>query len=232
MVVLTRGLNWNRYARAVRSCPDLARSWRSVRSRWHQPVERLAADRDRGKTKTGFGSGCDGRRSVAEYGAASGLGRCGALETLRENTTLFEDVEIRARLNHMLMAMKMLTTLARAETQDCGGMKEIDSIDDLETSMVEAHGDLAATLESADLDKMIALPAGRRDRLKHWPEHSRTRPTCLSNSVVISSGLRRKTLFYRPRSCRVRVTAFLAVGILCESLDDPFPSWRSTEQIG
>jgi uncharacterized damage-inducible protein DinB len=81
-------------------------------------------------------------------------------KTLRENTALFEDVEIRARLNHMLMAMKMLTTLARGETQDRGGMKEIDSIDDLETSMVKAHGGLAATLESADLDKMIALPRG------------------------------------------------------------------------
>jgi uncharacterized damage-inducible protein DinB len=81
-------------------------------------------------------------------------------KTLRENTTLLEDVEIRARLNHMLMALKMLTTLARGETPDAGGMKEIDSIDELEAAMVKTHGDLAATLESADLDKMIALPRG------------------------------------------------------------------------
>jgi uncharacterized damage-inducible protein DinB len=60
----------------------------------------------------------------------------------------------------MLMALKMLTTLARGETPDAGGMKEVDSIDELEASMRKAHGDLAATLESADLDKMIALPRG------------------------------------------------------------------------
>ena len=59
-----------------------------------------------------------------------------------------------------MMALKMLTTLARGETPDAGGMKEVDSIDELEASMRKAHGDLAATLESADLDKMIALPRG------------------------------------------------------------------------
>jgi uncharacterized damage-inducible protein DinB len=39
-------------------------------------------------------------------------------------------------------------------------MKEIDSIDQLEALMARAHEDLAATLASADLDKMIALPRG------------------------------------------------------------------------
>jgi hypothetical protein len=39
-------------------------------------------------------------------------------------------------------------------------MKDIVSIDELEASMEKAHGDLAATLESADLNKMIALPRG------------------------------------------------------------------------
>ena len=81
-------------------------------------------------------------------------------KTLRENTTLLEDAEIRTRLNHMLKAMKMLTALARGETPDAGGMKEIDSIDELEASMGKAHGDLAATLEFVDLEKMIALPRG------------------------------------------------------------------------
>ena len=79
---------------------------------------------------------------------------------LRENTTLAEDAEIRTRLNHMLMALKMFTTLALGKAPDASGMKEIDSIDELEASMGKAHGDLAATLESADLDKMIALPRG------------------------------------------------------------------------
>ena len=79
---------------------------------------------------------------------------------LRDNSTLLEDAEIRTRLNHMLTALKMLTTLARGETPDAGGMKEIDSIDELEASLTKAHRDLAATLESADLDRMIALPRG------------------------------------------------------------------------
>lgn len=81
-------------------------------------------------------------------------------KTLRENTALREDAEIRKRLNHMLMTLKMLTTLARGQTPDVAGMKEIDSIDELEVSMGKAHGDLATTLASADLDKMIALPRG------------------------------------------------------------------------
>ena len=81
-------------------------------------------------------------------------------KTLRENTALLEDAEIRTRLNHMLMTLKMLTTLARGQTPDAAGMKEIDSIDELEASMGKAHGDLAATLASADLDQMIALPRG------------------------------------------------------------------------
>ena len=81
-------------------------------------------------------------------------------KTLRENPMLLEDPEIRKRLNHMLMALKMLTTLARGETPDAAGAKEIDSIDELQASMEKAHGDLAATLESADLDRLIALPRG------------------------------------------------------------------------
>ncbi|MCU1236390.1 MAG: hypothetical protein JWP63_4357 [Candidatus Solibacter sp.] len=32
-------------------------------------------------------------------------------KTLRENTTLLEDAEIRGRLNHMLMALKIRTVL-------------------------------------------------------------------------------------------------------------------------
>ena len=79
---------------------------------------------------------------------------------LRENPTLLEDAEIRTRLNHMLMAMKMLTALARGETPEPGGLKEIVPIDELEASMGTAQGELAAMLESADLDRTIALPRG------------------------------------------------------------------------
>jgi uncharacterized damage-inducible protein DinB len=81
-------------------------------------------------------------------------------KTLRENPALLEDAEIRTRLNHMVMAQKMLTTLARGETPDATGMKEVESIDELESAMRKAHADLAASLGSTDLDKMIALPRG------------------------------------------------------------------------
>jgi uncharacterized damage-inducible protein DinB len=82
-------------------------------------------------------------------------------KALRENPTVLEDAEIRKRLNHMLMALKMLTTLARGETPDPAGMKqEVDSIDELEAAMEKANLDVAATLESADLEKTIALPRG------------------------------------------------------------------------
>jgi len=81
-------------------------------------------------------------------------------KTLRENTALLEDAEIRTRLNHMLIAAKRLTTLARGETPDASALKEIDSIDELQASMGKMNEHLAAMLESADLDKIIALPRG------------------------------------------------------------------------
>ena len=70
---------------------------------------------------------------------------------LRENPALLEDAEIRKRLNHMVMAMKMLTALARGETPDTAG---------LEAAMRQALADLSAALGSADLQRMIALPRG------------------------------------------------------------------------
>jgi hypothetical protein len=56
---------------------------------------------------------------------------------LRENTVLLEDAEIGTRLNHMMGALKMLTTLARGETPDTGAMKALDSADELEAAMGE-----------------------------------------------------------------------------------------------
>jgi uncharacterized damage-inducible protein DinB len=81
-------------------------------------------------------------------------------KALRENAALLEDAEIRKRLNHMVTAMTRLTTLARGETPDLAGMKEIDSIDELEAAMARAQAELTAALGSADLDKMISLPRG------------------------------------------------------------------------
>src|SRR5471030_2986054 len=71
-------------------------------------------------------------------------------KALRGNAALLEDIQIRTRLNHMVMALKMLTTLARGQMPDAAGMKEVDSIDQLEAAMQKAHTDLAAALESAD----------------------------------------------------------------------------------
>lgn len=81
-------------------------------------------------------------------------------KTLRESAALRDDAEIRTRLRHMVMAQKMLTMLARGEAPDTAGMKETESLDELEAAMRTAHADLAAALGCADLDKMIALPRG------------------------------------------------------------------------
>lgn len=62
----------------------------------------------------------------------------------------------------MLTALKMPTALSRGEAPDTAGMKEIDSLVDLETAMGMAHRELAAALASVDLDKMIPLPRGPR----------------------------------------------------------------------
>lgn len=79
--------------------------------------------------------------------------------TLRENAALLEDPEIRTRLNHMVMAAKLLTALACGGTPPAAG-KQIESIDELEAAMRQAQTDLDAALESVDPEKMIALPRG------------------------------------------------------------------------
>lgn len=81
-------------------------------------------------------------------------------EALHKESALLEDKEICTRLNHMLMATRMLTGLARGETPDPAGMKNIEATDELEGAMRQANSDLAAALNSADLEKMIALPRG------------------------------------------------------------------------
>ena len=81
-------------------------------------------------------------------------------KALRENAALGGDAEIRKRLNHMLAAMKMLTGLARGESPNPASFKEVESLEQLEAAMGQAHQDLAAALESLDLEKMITLPRG------------------------------------------------------------------------
>jgi uncharacterized damage-inducible protein DinB len=81
-------------------------------------------------------------------------------KTLHANAPLLVDADIRKRLNHMTMACEMLAALARGELADVAGMKDRESMEELEAAMMKANEGLAATLGSADLDKMIKLPRG------------------------------------------------------------------------
>jgi uncharacterized damage-inducible protein DinB len=81
-------------------------------------------------------------------------------KALRENPALLEDAEIRSRLNHILMAAKMLTTLARGGAPDPAGAQPIESMDQLEAAMEQANADFCEALGEVDLEKMIALPRG------------------------------------------------------------------------
>jgi uncharacterized damage-inducible protein DinB len=81
-------------------------------------------------------------------------------KALHENTALWTDAEIHTRLNHMLTAVKMLVARATGQTPDLAAMKQVQPMDELEPLMKKAHADLAATVASADLEKVIALPRG------------------------------------------------------------------------
>ena len=81
-------------------------------------------------------------------------------KTLHENAALREDDEIQKRLNHMLMAVRMLTLLARGETPDLSAMKENVPTDQLESAMATATSELIAAVSAIDLQRMIALPRG------------------------------------------------------------------------
>jgi len=81
-------------------------------------------------------------------------------KALHANAALLEDQEIRKRLNHMLTACEMLQSLARGEAPDPARMKEPESRQDLESAMQKANAGLAQSLETLDLQKMIALPRG------------------------------------------------------------------------
>ena len=83
-------------------------------------------------------------------------------KALHANTTLLDDTEIRKRLNHMLMALRLLTGLARGEAVDPSGWKDIEPADELETALQEANAKLSEALNRVDLQKMIALPRGPR----------------------------------------------------------------------
>ena len=81
-------------------------------------------------------------------------------KTLHANPALLEDAEIRQRLNHILMACRMLTKLARGEAVDPAAMKNVESLEEIETAMGQANEGLAAALGSVDTEKIIPLPRG------------------------------------------------------------------------
>ncbi len=81
-------------------------------------------------------------------------------KALHENSTLLEDLEIRKRLNHMVMALRMLTTLARGETPNPSGMTDIEPTEQLEAALGKANAELIQALNTVDLQKSIALPRG------------------------------------------------------------------------
>jgi uncharacterized damage-inducible protein DinB len=81
-------------------------------------------------------------------------------KVLRANDTARQDAQIRKRLNHMVTAQEMLTTLARGEMPDPARSKERESIDELSSAMAQARQGLESAIASLDLDRMISLPRG------------------------------------------------------------------------
>lgn len=96
-------------------------------------------------------------RDLARHQAWADMVHCKALH---ENSTLLEDPEIRQRLNHMVMALRMLTALARGETPDPSAMKNTLPVAELEEATGKANVELLNALDTVDLQKMITLPRG------------------------------------------------------------------------
>lgn len=104
-------------------------SQQQQQERWRPRVNRWRKARDRGKTEASLGVSLMNRETLLEIAQHQAWADAAHWKTIRENTTLLEDAEIRTRLNHMMGAMKMLTTLARGETPDTSAMKAIGSAD-------------------------------------------------------------------------------------------------------
>ena len=107
--------------------------------------------------------------------------------TSHENSTLLEDLEIRKRLNHMVMALQRLTALARGETADPSGMKDIEPTDQLEAAMGKANVELIEGLNSIDLQKMIPLPRGPQDPWEAPAGVLLLQRSCIVNIIVVKT---------------------------------------------
>ncbi len=83
-------------------------------------------------------------------------------KVLHANSVILEDAEIRKRLNHMIMAVRGLTALARGENADPSRWKDIEPPGELEAALHQANAGLIGALDTVDLQKIIALPRGPR----------------------------------------------------------------------
>jgi uncharacterized damage-inducible protein DinB len=81
-------------------------------------------------------------------------------KALHANDVLLEGSEIRKRMNHVLMTLRLLTSFARGETPDLSRTKDIDSAAELEAALDQADRELLDALATIDLQKMIPLPRG------------------------------------------------------------------------
>ena len=81
-------------------------------------------------------------------------------KALRDNSAILEDAEIQQRLNHMVQALRMLTTLAQGETPDAAAMKQNLPVEELDSAMGQANAQLLAAIGALNLQKMIPLPRG------------------------------------------------------------------------
>ena len=99
--------------------------------------------------------------------------------------SLLEDLEIRKRLNHMVMALRMLTALARGETPDPPGTKDIEPTDQLEAALGKANAELIEALNTVDLEKLIVLPRVRKARGKHLPKCYYCRQSRTVNIIAV-----------------------------------------------
>jgi uncharacterized damage-inducible protein DinB len=83
-------------------------------------------------------------------------------EALRKNGALLQDEEIRKRLNHMVMALRLQTGRARGETPNPAAMPPIESADELEAALTQANAELIEAISAVDLRRTIDLPRGPR----------------------------------------------------------------------
>lgn len=102
------------------------------------------------------------REMLLELGRHQAWADAAHWKALRENGSLVGDSEIRKRLNHMLIALRITTEFARGGQPDPSRMPEIESAGELEAAMQQANAELIETLRTADLEKPVALPRGPR----------------------------------------------------------------------